>query len=66
MELKFQELSHDGRYFYWSHDRLFCREHFVRIRLREALTMVENIIVGIVAFGLIIYLFWTLIRPENF
>jgi K+-transporting ATPase KdpF subunit len=26
----------------------------------------ENIIVGIVALGLIVYLFWTLIRPENF
>jgi len=26
----------------------------------------ENIIVAIVAVGLIVYLFWTLIRPENF
>jgi len=26
----------------------------------------ENIIVGIVAVGLLIYLFWTLIRPEHF
>ncbi len=26
----------------------------------------ENIIVGIVSIGLLIYLFWTLIRPENF
>jgi len=28
--------------------------------------MAENIIVGIVAVGLMVYLFWTLIRPENF
>jgi K+-transporting ATPase KdpF subunit len=26
----------------------------------------ENAIVGIVALGLIVYLFWTLIRPESF
>jgi K+-transporting ATPase KdpF subunit len=26
----------------------------------------ENIIVGIVSVGLLIYLFWTLIRPEHF
>jgi len=28
--------------------------------------MTENIIVGIVSIGLLIYLFWTLIRPEHF
>jgi len=28
--------------------------------------MAENIIVGIVSVGLLVYLFWTLIRPENF
>jgi K+-transporting ATPase KdpF subunit len=28
--------------------------------------MAENIIVGIVSIGLLIYLFWTLIRPEHF
>jgi len=28
--------------------------------------MTENIIVGIVSVGLLIYLFWTLIRPEHF
>jgi K+-transporting ATPase KdpF subunit len=27
---------------------------------------VENIIVSIISLGLIVYLFWTLIRPENF
>ena len=27
---------------------------------------VENIIVTIVSIGLLIYLFWTLVRPENF
>jgi K+-transporting ATPase KdpF subunit len=27
---------------------------------------IENIIVGIVSIGLLVYLFWTLIRPENF
>jgi K+-transporting ATPase KdpF subunit len=26
----------------------------------------ENIIVGIVSLGLIVYLFWSLIRPESF
>jgi len=26
----------------------------------------ENIIVGIVSIGLLVYLFWTLIRPESF
>ena len=26
----------------------------------------ENIIVGIVALLLLVYLFWTLIRPEHF
>jgi K+-transporting ATPase KdpF subunit len=26
----------------------------------------ENIIVGIAALGLLVYLFWTLIRPEHF
>jgi len=26
----------------------------------------ENIIVGIVSLGLLVYLFWTLIRPESF
>ncbi|MGO8747785.1 MAG: K(+)-transporting ATPase subunit F [Thermoguttaceae bacterium] len=25
----------------------------------------ENIIVGIVSLGLLVYLFWTLIRPES-
>lgn len=34
-------------------------------RLREALT-VEDLIAGIVAGALIIYLAWTLIRPERF
>jgi K+-transporting ATPase KdpF subunit len=33
--------------------------------MREALT-VENILVGGVSVLLIIYLFWTLIRPEHF
>jgi len=28
--------------------------------------MTENIIVGSVSIGLLIYLFWTLIRPEHF
>jgi len=28
--------------------------------------MAENIIVGIASVGLLVYLFWTLIRPENF
>jgi len=28
--------------------------------------MAENIIVGIASVGLMIYLFWTLIRPEHF
>jgi len=28
--------------------------------------MAENIIVGVVSLGVMIYLFWTLIRPENF
>lgn len=27
---------------------------------------VENIIVGIVSLLLLVYLFWSLIRPENF
>jgi len=26
----------------------------------------ENVIVGIAAIGLLVYLFWTLIRPESF
>jgi K+-transporting ATPase KdpF subunit len=26
----------------------------------------ENIIVGIVSLGLLVYLFWTLVRPESF
>ncbi|MGA2499038.1 MAG: potassium-transporting ATPase subunit F [Tepidisphaeraceae bacterium] len=26
----------------------------------------ENVIVGFVAVGLLVYLFWTMIRPENF
>ncbi|MFI5380171.1 MAG: potassium-transporting ATPase subunit F [Tepidisphaerales bacterium] len=26
----------------------------------------ENIIIGFVAVGLLVYLFWTMIRPENF
>jgi K+-transporting ATPase KdpF subunit len=33
--------------------------------VRKALTM-ENILVGIVSVALIVYLFWTLIRPEHF
>jgi K+-transporting ATPase KdpF subunit len=28
--------------------------------------VVENIIVGIVSLGLLVYLFWSLIRPESF
>jgi len=28
--------------------------------------MAENVIVGFVSIGLIVYLFWSLIRPENF
>jgi len=28
--------------------------------------MVENVIVGIVSVLLLIYLFWTLVRPEHF
>lgn len=27
---------------------------------------VENIIVGFVSLGLLVYLFWSLIRPESF
>jgi K+-transporting ATPase KdpF subunit len=26
----------------------------------------ENTIVAIVSLGLLVYLFWTLVRPENF
>jgi len=26
----------------------------------------ENIIIGVVSLALIVYLFWTLIRPESF
>jgi K+-transporting ATPase KdpF subunit len=28
--------------------------------------LMENIIVGIISVALIVYLFWTLIRPESF
>jgi len=34
--------------------------------MRKALTLMENILVGIVAVGLIVYLFVSLIRPEKF
>jgi K+-transporting ATPase KdpF subunit len=37
----------------------------LRLCLREALSM-ENVIVGIIAIGLIAYLFVALIRPEKF
>ena len=42
-------------------------EGFEICDLRFGVTvMAENIIVGIVSIGLMIYLFWTLIRPEHF
>jgi len=28
--------------------------------------MVENIVIGVIAFGLLFYLFYALIRPERF
>ena len=57
-----------------SHDRSglrSCNRRFLRgvgalcLRLREVVNM-ENLLVGIVAGALIVYLFWTLIAPEQF
>ena len=47
------------------HRRVLRRVGPVRLRLREDVTM-ENLSVGIVAGVLIVYLFWTLIAPEQF
>ena len=55
----------DGLYLCRSDDRVFRGLHSLHVRLREAVIM-ENIVVGIVSVGLLVYLFWTLIRPESF
>jgi K+-transporting ATPase KdpF subunit len=62
---------HAGFYLSRSYRRVFRGEHSLRLCLRKTLkesdrTMTENIIVGIVSIGLLIYMFWTLIRPEHF
>jgi K+-transporting ATPase KdpF subunit len=59
-------LSHDGFDFHPRHGRILRGEHSLHLRLRETVNVMENIIVGIVSLGLIVYLFWTLIRPESF
>lgn len=40
-------------------------KHFVRNTYGE-LSAMENVLVGLVACLLIVYLFWTLVRPEHF
>ena len=35
-------------------------------RNSEPIPNMENIIVGVVALGLFAYLFWAMVRPENF
>ncbi len=62
---------HDRRHLCFSDRRLFRNRHRVRLRVREALIErpmenIENYLVGIVSVCLIVYLFWSLIRPENF
>ena len=48
-------------------DRVFRHQHRVHVRLREIVNMqVENVLAGIVAVGLLIYLVVALIRPEIF
>ena len=58
-------MPHDRFGVYWINHRVLCDLCFVYLRLREAVTM-ENILVGGIAVLLIVYLFWTLIRPEHF
>ena len=52
--------------FCFFHAGVFRRQHPLHLRLREAVMGSEIVVVGIVTFLLIIYLFWTLIRPEHF
>ena len=40
-------------------------ERGIRVRVRKVVTM-ENTLVGMVAVLLVVYLFWTLVRPEDF
>ena len=41
------------------------RHRGIRLCVREVVAM-ENVLVGMAGAGLILYLFWTLIRPEDF
>ena len=57
--------QHDRRHLRLGDRRLLRAGRGIRARLREALTM-EYALVGTVGALLIVYLFWTLVRPEDF
>src|SRR5664279_1789608 len=54
-----------GRSFHRSHCRVLCDIPRVHRGLRKALAM-ETTLVTLVSAGLVVYLFWSLLRPESF
>lgn len=58
-------MSHDGFDVYQCDGWIFSDRNRVHVRVREALNM-EDLVVGLVALGLLIYLVAALIRPEKF
>jgi K+-transporting ATPase KdpF subunit len=59
-----KERPHDRSIFHRRDARLLRPERPLRLRLRETLAM-DTIVAGI-AVLLIVYLFWSLLRPEHF
>jgi K+-transporting ATPase KdpF subunit len=60
-----QEFSNAGHFIFVRDFGVFRALRGLHPRIRESLIM-ENILVGIVAVGLMIYLFAAMLRPEKF
>ena len=59
------EATHVGCSVHRRHDRVLRDLFGVHHRLREALTM-ETTLVSLISGALVVYLFWSLLRPESF
>jgi len=60
-----QETNYDRRDICLGDPRVLRTERGIRLRVREVVAM-ENALVGMLGVVLIMYLFWTLVRPEDF
>jgi len=59
-------LTHDGFYLHRRDDRGFFGGGILRPLVRQTLNIMENIIVGLIALALFVYLVVAMVYPEKF